>query len=316
MTAWTTDDMPDLAGRTAIVTGANSGLGLVTARELARHGALVTLAGRSVERVDAAARVVRDVAAQPELVDVAVIDLASLASVRTFADSWIASHAQRVDILVNNAGVMAVPRSVTVDGFERQFATNHLGHFALTGLLLDHFATDARIVTVSSIVSRYGGLDLDHPGALRAEGRYDARRAYARSKLANLVFALELQRRADRAGRSLGSIAAHPGYSATELARNGPGAGTSTISTVVRGVMRAGEALFAQSADAGALPQLYAATSPDAIGGSFIGPDGIAELRGAPVTVVPAAAALDPATGRRLWEISETITGVTYLHEL
>jgi NAD(P)-dependent dehydrogenase (short-subunit alcohol dehydrogenase family) len=320
VTAWTTDDMPDLVGRTAIVTGANSGLGLVTARELARRGATVTMACRSLDRGRAAADAVRAAllgsTADQDVdidIDVAAIDLASLESVRAFAATWIASHTTPIDILVNNAGVMAVPRSITVDGFERQFATNHLGHFALTGRLLDRFAPDARIVTVSSIVSRYGQLDIDRPGALRAEGSYDPRRAYARSKLANLVFAFELQRRAERAGHSLRSIAAHPGYAATELAANGPGSGTSAISTVVRRVMRAGEMLFAQSADAGALPQLYAATAPDAVGGSFIGPGGMGGLRGAPVTVVPSAAALDEETARRLWTLSEAFTGVTYL---
>jgi NAD(P)-dependent dehydrogenase (short-subunit alcohol dehydrogenase family) len=312
VTAWTIDDMPDLVGRTAIVTGANSGLGLATARELARRRASVTLACRSLERGRAAADTLRT-AGVGATIDVAAIDLASLDSVRTFAESWIASHTQPIDILVNNAGVMAVPRSITVDGFERQFATNHLGHFALTGLLLDRFAPDARIVTVSSIVSRYGRLDLDRPDQLRGEGRYDARRAYARSKLANLLFAFELQRRIERSGRSLRSIAAHPGYAATELAANGPGSGTSAISTVVRRVMRAGDMLFAQSADAGALPQLYAATAPDAIGGSFVGPDGFGGLRGTPVAVVPSDGALDEETARRLWTLSETFTGVTYL---
>ena len=300
---WTADQIPDQTGRVAVVTGANSGLGLVTARELARAGASVVLACRNMNKGEQAIAEVR--AAVPNA-DVALeaLDLADLDSVSDFA-SRIGSGHDHLDLLVLNAGVMAPPRRTTKDGFESQFGTNHLGHFALTGRLMATLlaASAPRVVTLSSGVHRMGTINFDD---LQRERRYNNWLAYGQSKLANLIFSLELQRRASAAGTDLLSLAAHPGYSATNLQFAGPAA------FYEKAFMAVANKVYAQSADMGALPTLYAATMPDIPGGSFIGPDGFMEGRGHPKIVTGAGKAYDEDTGRRLWEASEELTGVHY----
>jgi NAD(P)-dependent dehydrogenase (short-subunit alcohol dehydrogenase family) len=297
--AWSAADIPDQRGRRAVVTGANSGLGLVIARELARRGAAVVLACRNPAKGEAALAGVR--AAAPDAdVELGALDLASLESVRAFA----AAQDAPVDLLVNNAGVMAPPRRTTADGFELQLGTNHLGHFALTGLLLDRLlaAPAPRVVTMSSLMHRYGRIDFDD---LQGERRYRRWRAYGQSKLANLLFALELDRRARAAGAPLVSVAAHPGWAATHLQ-------TAAPPLVDRAVLRVMNRVVAQSADNGALPALYAATTPDLPGASYAGPGDRSGLRGDPRLVSMSGRAQDPATARRLWEASEELTGVRY----
>ncbi len=299
-TKWTAADIPDQSGRVAVVTGANSGLGLVTARELARAGARVVLACRSTEKGEGAAARISS-AVPGAAVEPAVLDLANLESVRTFA----ASAPDRLDLLINNAGLMAAPRNLTRDGYESQFATNHLGHFALTGLVLGRLlaAPAPRVVTVSSTLHRTGAIDFDD---LHGERKYNRWRAYGQSKLANLMFCFELQRRAVQAGTALLSMAAHPGYAATNL----QAAGTDRF--YERWYMAIGNKLLAQSAEMGALPTLYAATVPDLPGGTYVGPGGRAEQRGYPKVVGAAAKAYDEQAWRRLWEVSEELTGVHY----
>jgi NAD(P)-dependent dehydrogenase (short-subunit alcohol dehydrogenase family) len=297
---WTAADIPDQSGRVAIVTGANSGLGLVTARELARAGARVVLACRSIDKgEEASTRIVYAVPAAD--VTAAVLDLADLESVRAFA----AGAPGQIDLLINNAGVMAAPRRLTRDGFESQFATNHLGHFALTGLVLGRLLTAPapRVVTVSSALHRTGTINFDD---LQGERKYKRWGAYGQSKLANLMFCFELQRRSVEAGSALLSMAAHPGYAATNL----QAAGTDRF--YERWYMAIGNKLFAQSAEMGALPTLYAATVPDLPGGTFVGPGGRGEQRGYPKVVGAAAKAYDEQNWRRLWEVSERLTGVHY----
>jgi NAD(P)-dependent dehydrogenase (short-subunit alcohol dehydrogenase family) len=301
MARWTARDIPDQAGRRAVVTGASSGLGLVTARELARAGASVVLAVRHADRGAAAAAQVRAAAREPGGVTVEIVDLADLSSVRACAERMVAEGAA-VDLLINNAGVMAPPRRVTVDGFESQFATNYLGHFALTGLLMGllRSAPSARVVTLTSILHRLGWLRF---GDLQMQRRYHNWLAYGQSKLADLMFALELQR---RAGTGLLSLAAHPGYAATNLQTSGPATGLE------RAGLAAMNRVVAQSADMGALPTLYAATVPGITGGSLVGPGGVMEMRGHPQVTHGARRAYDEAAARRLWEESERLTGVTY----
>lgn len=302
MSKWTADRIPAQHGRTAIVTGANSGLGLETAKELARKGAAVVLACRDVTKADAAAALIR--AEMPEaVVAVEPLDLGSLASVRAFAERALAEH-ERIDLLVNNAGVMAPPRRETADGFELQLGTNHLGHFALTGLLLDRLQATpgARVVTLSSGAHRIGKIDFDD---LQGERRYNRWRWYGQSKLANLLFALELDRRLRAAGSHLLSVAAHPGYAATHLQ-------SAAAPTLDRLFMKVSNALVAQSAAMGALPTLYAATEPSVQGGDFIGPDGIGEQRGHPKVTRGNAASADTEVAARLWTVSEELTDVTY----
>jgi NAD(P)-dependent dehydrogenase (short-subunit alcohol dehydrogenase family) len=300
---WTAADMPDQSGRTAIVTGANSGLGLATARELARAGAAVTLACRNTGKGEEAAGRIR--AAVPgAALEVASLDLADLGSVRDFAARTADRH-ERLDLLINNAGIMAAPRRLTRDGFESQFGTNHLGHFALTGLLLPTFlkAPAPRVVTVSSHLHRRGTMRFDD---LQGERKYRPWDAYAKSKLANLMFCFELQRRAAAADSVLLSLAAHPGYAATNLQF------AATDRFYEKAVGWIGNRLFAQSADMGALPTLYAATVPDLPGGTYIGPGGRAEQRGHPKVVTAAGKAYDEQAWLRLWEVSEQLTGVRY----
>ncbi|POX52768.1 oxidoreductase [Streptomyces sp. Ru71] len=288
---WNVSEMPDLTGRTAVVTGANSGIGLVAAGALAGAGAHVVFAVRDEERGREAAGTVRG------STEVRRLDLADLASVRDFAAGWEGP----LDLLVNNAGVMMPPRGRTKDGFETQFGTNHLGHFALTNLLLPH-VTD-RVVTVASGAHRWPGAAI-HFDDLNFDRRYNPQRAYAQSKLANLLFTLELQRRLAEAGSPVRAVAAHPGWAATNLQSH---AGNP----VTRAFMQLGNRLFAQDDRAGALPTLYAAVA-DVPGASYVGPDGFAELRGAPTLVGRSAAASDPAAARRLWTVSEELTGVGF----
>ncbi|MEV0234917.1 oxidoreductase [Nonomuraea sp. NPDC050786] len=283
MTGWTPDSMPDLSGKTAIVTGANSGIGLPTALELARHGAHVVVAARSPEKGAAAvAEIQREVPGGQ--VEYRRIDLADLASVRRFAEG-----VEKVDLLINNAGIGLIPRQETKDGFEMQFGTNHLGHYALTGLLLPHLLASpgARVVTVSSDAHTWGKIDFDDLALERGYGRMSS---YGRSKLANLLFTLELQRRAEKAGADLKSVASHPGATATNIVKVGP------LQPLV--------GVFLKSAAAGALPSLYAATSPDVRGGEFVGP----KLK----LLTPSAAARSEGLARRLWDVSAELTGVRF----
>jgi len=302
MDRWTAAQINDQRGRSFLVTGANSGLGFETARELAVHGARVVLASRSeakglaaVDRIKAERR--------GALVEFRLLDLADLDSVRAFATA-ITSDAITVDVLVNNAGLMYPPRVLTRQGFESQFATNHLGHFALTGLLFDTIrrGRDARVVTVSSLEHKRGSIHFDD---LAGERSYSPRRFYQQSKFANVLFALELDRRVRAAGIPVRSLLAHPGWAATNLQ-------TSAPTGVVKQLMRIGNRLLAQSAAIGALSQLYAAVDPAAESGRFYGPDGLGELRGHPTEVQPAASARVEETARQLWEVSEELTGVTF----
>jgi NAD(P)-dependent dehydrogenase (short-subunit alcohol dehydrogenase family) len=299
---WTADVVPDQHARTAIVTGGNSGLGRIVARELARRGATVIIASRDIAKGAEAARAIT--AAFPSAtVDPEQLDLANLSSIRAFADRIRAGN-DHIDLLVNNAGVMAAPYRRTADGFELQFGTNHLGHFALTGLILPlmHERPDARVVTVSSNNHKAGQMRFDD---LQGERRYSRWGAYAQSKLANLLFAFELDRRLKAGGWPLISVAAHPGYSATNLQLSAP-------PLHERLAMRLSNRLFAQSAEIGALPLLFAATAPGVLGGSYVGPDGAREMRGHPVLVQATKRANDEESAQRLWEISERLTGVAY----
>ncbi|KQX36772.1 short-chain dehydrogenase [Streptomyces sp. Root63] len=299
---WTAEQIPDQTGRVSVVTGANSGLGLATARALARRGGHVILAVRDEEKGRrAAAGITADRPGAP--LEVRRLDLADLDSVRAFSDALHTDHA-RLDTLVNNAGVMAPPRSASAQGHELQFACNHLGHFALTGLLLDLLAggRDPRVVTVTSVNHRKARLHFDD---LNGERDYGPMAFYDRSKLANAVFGHELHRRLTASGSPVRSLLAHPGYTATGLQTSGP---TGLVKLLFGRVLRP----LAQHPGAGALPQLYAATAPDARGGEFIGPDGPGELRGGPTRVLLAPAAVDAPTGRRLWEVSERLTDVRF----
>ncbi len=287
---WDATSLPDLAGRTAVVTGANSGIGLRAADALARVGAHVVFAVRDPERGRAAAATVNG------STEVRRLDLADLSSVREFADAW---QGRPLDLLINNAGVMMVPEQRTADGFEMQFGTNHLGHFALTNLLLP-YVTD-RVVTLSSGAHRWFNARIRFEDLNWTSG-YDPNRAYAQSKLANLLFTLELQRRLTASGSPVRALAAHPGYAATNLQSH---AG----SAVMRGFMKIGNRFFAQDDRAGALPTLYAATQ-DLPGASYVGPDGLGEMRGGPTLVGRSVAASDAGVARRLWTVSEELTGV------
>jgi len=304
---WTAEDIPDLSGRTALVTGANSGLGFATALELARHGAEVFLACRSRPRAEAAASSIRAEVrdAALELLD---LDLADLASVRAAAASFCAKRGA-LHLLVNNAGVMALPHLRTADGFELQLGVNHLGHFALTGLLIDLLARagGARVITVCSLMHKLGRIRFDD---LHAERRpYRRWGAYCQSKLANLLFALELARRLEAASIGVVAAAAHPGYAATELQAAGARLGGPRVEAAI---MRLGNRLVGQPAARGALPTLYAATAPGVRGGDFFGPGGFAALRGTPERAAPSARARDPEAASRLWAASLEATGVAF----
>ena len=345
---WDESDVPDQTGKLAIVTGANSGIGFETARVLAERGATVVMACRNLDRGATAAERIRrtDPAG---CVALEALDLANLESVRDFADRFDAYgsddsqsvddgqsvndgpvvdtdhsvhdgrdvHAnqsvevdentttQGIGVLVNNAGVMAIPRRETDDGFETQLGVNHLGHFALTGLLIDRLADGARVVTVSSAVHQRGEIDFDDLQSTESYNRWDA---YAQSKLANLLFAYELDRRLEEAGLDANSVGVHPGYANTNLQFQGPKMDGSRIRLTM---MRLTNAVFAQSAKKGALPTLYAATSPDIDGGEYVGPDGLLNMRGYPSIQQSLAKSYDRDLARRLWDRSESLTGVT-----
>ena len=300
---WTTSDIPDQSGRVAIVTGANTGLGYHAAAALAQTGAHVVLAVRNLEKGNLA--LARIVAAHPDAdVTLQELDLSSLASVRAAAAALRKAY-PRIDLLINNAGVMWTPKQLTDDGFEMQFGTNHLGHFALTGLLLDNLlpVRGSRVVTVSSMGHRLRAAI--HFDDLQWEHRYDRIAAYGQSKLANLLFTYELQRRlAARDQPTTMALAAHPGGSNTELARNLPGIFKPAVAVL-------GPLLF-QSAAMGSLPTLRAATDPGVEGGQYYGPDGLGEQRGHPKVVSSSAQSHDEDLQRRLWTVSEELTGVTY----
>jgi NAD(P)-dependent dehydrogenase (short-subunit alcohol dehydrogenase family) len=301
MSNWTADNIPSQRGRVAVVTGANSGLGLVTATELARHGARVVLAVRNTAAGrEVAGRIGGDV-------EVRELDLASLDSVRTFAASLTADHPV-IDLLVNNAGVVLLgPRRTSADGFELQLATNMLGHFALTGLLLGSLeaAPAARVVSLSSITHKGAHLDF---GDLMFERGYRAATAYGRSKLATTVFGLELDRRLRAAGSPVVSVLAHPGITRTNLTPRA----WEHRGRLGRIIARAG-LVFTQPVEQGALPQLRAATEPGLRGGTFFGPAGLGETRGRVTEARLSREAADPAVGRRLWTVAEELTGVSYL---
>jgi NAD(P)-dependent dehydrogenase (short-subunit alcohol dehydrogenase family) len=300
MTKWTAADIPDQTGRTAVITGANTGLGYETAAALAGRGARVVLAVRNLEKGKQA--VARITAATPGAeVELQELDLTSLESVRAAAARLRSGH-DRIDLLINNAGVMYTPRSTTKDGFELQFGTNHLGHFAFTGLLLDRLVPVAsRVVTVSSIGHRIRAAI--HFDDLQWERRYSRVGAYGQSKLANLLFTYELQRRLAPHGTTI-AVAAHPGGSNTELLRNLPRPIAAASSLLVEPLM--------QGADLGALPTLRAATDPGVLGGQYFGPDGFQEIRGYPKVVASSAQSHDVELQRRLWAVSEELTGVVY----
>jgi NAD(P)-dependent dehydrogenase (short-subunit alcohol dehydrogenase family) len=295
VTTWTTADIPDQSGRTAVITGANTGLGYETALALAAHGAHVVLAVRNLDKGKSAADLItrRNPGAAVSLVE---LDLTALASVREAAEQLRSGHDQ-IDLLINNAGVMMTPKEQTKDGFELQFGTNHLGHFAFTGLLLDRLLAmpGSRVVNVSSIGHRFGRINLDD---LQSERSYNRMAAYGRSKLANLLFTYELQRRL--IGSDTLALAAHPGGSSSELSRYLPG--------IVQLVFRPLE----QGTDMGALPTLRAATDPFALGGQYYGPDGFQEMNGHPKVVGSSDRSHDTDMQRRLWAVSEELTGVTY----
>ncbi|MCV7173045.1 SDR family NAD(P)-dependent oxidoreductase [Mycobacterium manitobense] len=295
MSRWSTADIPDQTGRTAVITGANTGLGYETAAALAARGARVVLAVRNLDKGKAAADLI---AARNRGADVSVqeLDLTSLESVRDAAEA-LRAGLDRIDLLVNNAGVMMTPKATTGDGFELQFGTNHLGHFAFTGLLLDRLleSPGSRVVTVSSIGHRFGRIHFDDLGSERGYSRIGA---YGQSKLANLLFTYELQRRLT--GTATTALAAHPGGSSSELARYSP--------RVVQLLFRPLE----QSTAMGALPTLRAATDPGALGGQYFGPGGFAELRGFPKVVSSSDRSHDVAAQQRLWSVSQEKTGVIF----
>jgi NAD(P)-dependent dehydrogenase (short-subunit alcohol dehydrogenase family) len=293
---WTAGDIPSLVGRTFVVTGANSGLGYETTRALATHGATVIMAVRNEAKGAAALAALR--AEQPDTpIDARYLDLGDLDTVRAFA-----ATVDSVDVLINNAGVMMPPHTVTKQGYELQFAVNHLGHFALTALLLDKLRAgrDARVVTVTSRQHHGGRIRFDD---LHGEHKYSRAGFYAQSKLANVVFGLELSRRLRAAAVPVRSVLAHPGVAQTNLASTGP-------TGLPRLAMRLGVKLTAQAAAMGALPLLYAATHPDVEGGQLIGPDGRTESKGYPTVVEPLDAARDRELAKRLWEVSEELTGL------
>jgi NAD(P)-dependent dehydrogenase (short-subunit alcohol dehydrogenase family) len=309
--SWTADQMPDCSEKVVVITGANSGLGFEATKAFAEKGATVVMACRSTERGEAAATEIQAdmTGQQAATLHVKECDLASLDSVESFAESVRADY-DTLDVLCNNAGVMAIPRDETADGFEMQLGVNHLGHFALTGHLLEMLAgTDgaSRIVTQSSGAHTMGEMDFDDLHSEDSYGKWDA---YGQSKLANLLFAYELQRRLDDAGiTDVTSIGCHPGYAATNLQYRGPKEADSTLRY---GMMRVANTLFGQSATQGALPMLYAATSPDAEGGAYYGPGGLLDMRGPPARQESSDASRDEADAKRLWEQSEDLTRVSY----
>jgi NAD(P)-dependent dehydrogenase (short-subunit alcohol dehydrogenase family) len=306
MARWTTTDIPDQTGRTILITGANSGLGLRSAEALAGAGARVLMACRNMQKAAEARTSVAAKATGPEP-EVVALDLSDLTSVEACADR-LTDDLDHIDVLMNNAGVMAVPLSRTPQGFEMQFGTNHLGHFALTGRLLPLLrqAPAARVITVSSFGHKPGRIRWDDPNW--ETGRYHAWPAYFQTKLANLLFTAELERQAREAMSSLLAAAAHPGYAATNLSASGPG----SSGRIMHFGAEMTDRLLGQPDHKGALPQIYAATMPDVGGNDYWGPDGFLEQRGYPKKVGRTNRASDADAARRLWKLSEDLTGVTY----
>ncbi|ASU79586.1 protochlorophyllide oxidoreductase [Actinopolyspora erythraea] len=307
MTKWDESAVPDQSGRTVLITGANSGLGLYSARVMASRGARVLLGCRDPERGQRAVEQVgRAAHVPPELVE---LDLASLDSVREAASRVRERTGDRLEVLMNNAGVMATPPRRTTDGFELQFGTNHLGHAALTWLLMPALrgGEKPRVVTLSSLAHHGNGLDTSDPGFLRR--RYSPLRAYAQSKLANLLFSRELDSRIRAAGLDVVSAAAHPGMTETQLAPNS--ARQRALPSFVGELVSRGNALVTQRVELGALPQLYAATAPGVRGGDYFGPARLAETRGHPKRARRSSAARDDTSASRLWELTAELTGVT-----
>lgn len=300
--------MGSLDGKTIVVTGANSGLGYAATEALVSHGAHVVLACRSTDRGQAAADRIREESPDGSMT-VLALDLADLDSIRSFVESFETTH-DRLDVLYNNAGVMGIPRSETADGFETQFGVNHLGHFALTGLLLDTLVEtdgETRVVTQSSGLHENGRIDFED---LHGEHDYNKWAAYSQSKLANLLFAYELQRRLEHTvEEDVVSVGCHPGYAATNLQQRGPEQSGATLRLWL---MKAANALIAQDAAQGALPMLYAATVPDVTGGAYIGPDGFRNMRGHPEPQRSSDRSYDKTTAERLWSVSVELTGVAY----
>ncbi len=308
---WRVSDIPDQSGRTFVVTGANSGLGLEATRALAGKGARVVMACRNMDKGARAESEVRATHPKADL-ELRHLDLSDLGQIRTFAAEVLAAHT-RLDVLINNAGVMAIPRKETADGFEMQLGTNHLGHFALTGLLMPRLlenaadaSRDVRVVTVSSTAHKMGRMHFDD---LQLERGYGDWKAYGQSKLANLLFAFELDRRLRAAERRVKSLAAHPGYADTDLQAVGP---RTSGNRLMGGVMKVLNTVAAQPAEKGTLPELRAATDPAAQSGQYYGPGGLFERAGPPVVVQANDAANDVADAQRLWQISEELTGVAY----
>lgn len=295
--------MGDLTGKVAVVTGANTGLGYETAHQLAAHGAHVVIASRNAEKAAAAMAALTELVPDASL-EVITVDLADLSSVEAFASAFGRAH-DRLDMLINNAGIMMVAKGVTADGFERQLGTNHLGHFALTGRLIDVLGATpgARVVTVSSLAHRSGTIEF---GNLMYDRGYRAQAAYGRSKLANLLFAFELQRRCVSAELDIKSMAAHPGVSATDL-------GNHMMSSLFLQPLKVLAKVALQDAAAGAQPTLRAATDPTVEGGEYFGPAGMSEVRGRATRVAATAAARNEQTAAKLWEVSQELTGVLYL---
>ncbi|HEX4446709.1 MAG TPA: oxidoreductase [Polyangiaceae bacterium] len=308
--SWTEEQIPDLAGKTFVVTGANSGIGFEAARALAAKGAAVLMACRNLDKGKAALDAIYKATPSARL-ELEALDLSDLGSVRAFATKFANAH-RRLDVLVNNAGIMAIPYRTTKDGFEMQIGTNHLGHFALTGLLLQKLvdSVPSRVVTVSSMAhtmpTKFRALDA---ADLRLEHGYTKWGAYGRSKLANLLFAYELERRLKTTFPGVMSVACHPGYAATNLQAVGPEMSGSTLS---KAFMAVGNAVFAQSAAAGALPTLFAATSPTVQSGDYIGPGGPFKMIGSPIKQHSNRSSRDTTAARKLWDTSVQLTGVDY----
>ncbi len=310
MSRWIVEEMSPMEGETVVVTGANSGLGYEATKAFADAGATVVMACRSEARGEEAATDIRREVRGGNL-EVRVCDLADLDSVAAFAEG-VREEADGIDVLCNNAGVMAIPRQETADGFEMQFGVNHLGHFALTGHLLPELRAsegESRVVTQSSQAHTSGEMDFSD---LQSEREYGKWSAYGRSKLANLLFAYELQRRLDDSGAEVTSVACHPGYAATELQFRGP---REMGSSVRMAVMKVANRLLGQSAERGALPMLYAATSDAVTGGEYVGPSGFMRMRGSPEIQTSNDASRDEADAVRLWTVSEELTGVEYEFE-
>lgn len=303
---WTAEDIPDLKGKTAIVTGANSGIGFEGTKLLAENNARVVMACRSIERGKEAKEEIEKDVKDADL-EVKKLDLASLESVRDFAEEFKANN-QKLDILCNNAGVMAIPREETEDGFEKQFGVNHLGHFALTAKLIPALknSEEPRIVNQSSGVHMRGEMDFDD---LMHEESYEPMQVYGDSKLANILFTYELDRKIKEEGLDMKSVAVHPGYAATNLQTRGP---EKEGSTVKKYFMKAMNKVLAQSAEKGALPMIYAATSEKASSGDYIGPGGFKNMRGYPVKQESSEKSYDGETAEKLWAVSEELTGIDF----